>query len=203
MIVLITLISASIQVAIFSAIPLIFYLVKNKKITGFLKYIGLIKPERKSIPISIVVALLYFGGSWLVYWKLGLLDTLRAEGLVGGAIQQMGLCVNAILIVLIKSMVATAMSEEILFRGFLGKRFINLIGFSYGNLLQSILFGLMHGVLFWGIIRNMVGITAIVLLTGTIGYLMGYINEKVGNGSIVPSWITHSLANIMTPLFFI
>ncbi|MCW3141595.1 MAG: CPBP family glutamic-type intramembrane protease [Methanophagales archaeon] len=70
-------------------------------------------------------------------------------------------------------------------------------------LLQSILFGLMHGVLFWEIIRNMAGITAIVLLTGTIGYLMGYINEKLGNGSIIPSWITHSLANIMTPLFFI
>jgi len=61
----------------------------------------------------------------------------------------------------------------------------------------------MHGVLFWEIIRNMAGITAIVLLTGTIGYLMGYINEKLGNDSIIPSWITHSLANIMTPLFFI
>ena len=203
MIVLITLISALIQVAIFSAIPLIFYLVKNKKITGFLRYIGLIKPERKSIPISIVVALLYFGGSWLVYWKLGLLDSLGAEGLVRGAVKQMGFCVDAILIVLIKSTVATAMSEEILFRGFLGKRFINLIGFSYGNLLQSILFGLMHGVLFWEIIRNIVGITAIVLLTGTIGYLMGYINEKVGNGSIIPSWITHSSANIMTLFLFI
>ena len=203
MIVLETLISALLQVAIFSAIPLIFYIVKNRKTTSFLRYIGLIKPERKAILISIVVALLYFGGSWLAYWKLGLLDSLRAEGLGGGTIQQMGLCVDAILIVLIKSMVATAMSEEILFRGFLGKRFINLLGFGYGNLLQSILFGLIHGVLFWGILGNMVGITVIVLLTGTIGYLMGYINEKVGNGSIIPSWIAHSLANIMTPIFFI
>ena len=71
------------------------------------------------------------------------------------------------------------------------------------NFIQGFSWKKVYQFLFWEIIRNIVGITAIVLLTGTIGYLMGYINEKVGNGSIIPSWIIHSSANIMTSFLFI
>ena len=38
----------------------------------------------------------------------------------------------------------------------------------------------------------------IVVFTGLIAYSMGYVNEKMANGSIIPSWIIHSLSNIFS-----
>jgi len=81
---------------------------------------------------------------------------------------------------------------------FVGKRLINLIGFAYGNLIQAVLFGLIHGVLLVLVCGELAGVVAVVLLTGVMGYLVGYINEKKGNGSIVPGWVAHSLANVMS-----
>ena len=63
------------------------------------------------------------------------------------------------------------------------------------NHLFSAIFGILHGILF----LSTVGISAALLITfgiGTIGFLLGFLNERLGNGSIIPSWIAHSLANI-------
>ena len=38
----------------------------------------------------------------------------------------------------------TGLSEEILFRGFLAKRLISRFGFATGNLLQGLVFGILH-----------------------------------------------------------
>ena len=42
-------------------------------------------------------------------------------------------------------MIQTGLSEEILFRGFLGKRLIAKFGFAVGNVVQGLLFGTLHG----------------------------------------------------------
>lgn len=36
------------------------------------------------------------------------------------------------------------------------------------------------------------------VLTGTIGVVMGYLNERLAGGSLVPSWILHAAANMLT-----
>ena len=70
-------------------------------------------------------------------------------------------------------------------------------GFAAGNLIQSILFGLMHGVMFCNA-AGPVKAVLITLFTGSIGWLMGFINEKKAGGSILPGWCIHALANIFS-----
>ena len=43
-------------------------------------------------------------------------------------------------------------------------------------------------------------IAAVIILvfTAMIAWAMGYINEKKANGSIIPSWIIHTIANIFS-----
>ncbi|GGY36885.1 hypothetical protein GCM10007148_01330 [Parvularcula lutaonensis] len=43
---------------------------------------------------------------------------------------------------------------------------------------------------------------AIFLLPGAAGWLMGWLNEKVGNGSIFPGWLMHALGNAVSLTFF-
>lgn len=38
----------------------------------------------------------------------------------------------------------------------------------------------------------------IILFTGVIGWIMGYINEKKADGSILPGWMIHALSNIFS-----
>ena len=45
--------------------------------------------------------------------------------------------------------IQTGLSEEILFRGFLAKRLISRFGFATGNLPQGLVFGLLHGAMFF------------------------------------------------------
>ena len=42
----------------------------------------------------------------------------------------------------------------------------------------------------------------IILFTGIIGWIMGYINEKKANGSILPSWFIHAVANIFSGICY-
>lgn len=198
-----SIISALAQVVLFTMLPLIFYFIKTSKFKGFFKYIGFTKPEKRTVFYALIIAFLYFGISYIVYRGMGILDTLKTMKLPGSVVHHLGFSIQAVFIILINSIIATAMSEEILFRGFLGKRFIRYMGFFYGNLLQSILFGLIHGILVWSILIDISKITSVILLTGTIAYVMGCLNEKWGNGSIIPGIITHSIANVCTILFFI
>ena len=55
----------------------------------------------------------------------------------------------------------------------------------------------MHGVMFFSA-AGPVKAVLITLFTGSIGWLMGYINEKKADGSILPSWSIHAIANIFS-----
>lgn len=68
-----------------------------------------------------------------------------------------------------------------------------------GNMIQSLLFGMIHGIGFFSQI-GFLSAVLIVLFTGGIAFVMGYINEKVANGSVFPSWIIHALTNIISGL---
>ncbi|WP_430112552.1 CPBP family intramembrane glutamic endopeptidase [Paenibacillus sp. B1-33] len=99
--------------------------------------------------------------------------------------------------------IQTGLSEEILFRGFIGKRLNSAFGFATGNTVQAFLFGCLHGVMFFSRTR-VINAVIITLFTALIGWFMGYINEKLAGGSIIPSWMMHGLANsfsAMTMMF--
>ena len=108
-----------------------------------------------------------------------------------------GLGIAALPAILIYAIFKTALSEEIVFRGFLLKRVSGRFGFHVGNVVQSILFGLMHGVMFFSV-TSVINAIIITLVTGGIGWCMGYVKEKKAEGSILPSWCIHAIANIVS-----
>ena len=108
-----------------------------------------------------------------------------------------GLGIGALPAILVYAILNTALSEEILFRGFLLKRISNRFGFVAGNLIQGAMFGLLHGVMFFSSV-GAVKAVVIIAFTGIIGMFMGYVNEKKAGGSIIPSWCIHALANIFS-----
>ncbi|NLV74868.1 MAG: CPBP family intramembrane metalloprotease, partial [Chloroflexi bacterium] len=89
---------------------------------------------------------------------------------------------------LIYAFIQTSLSEEIFFRGFLGKRLIAKLGFGWGNLIQAAVFGALHAVLMYRMI-GAVKAGVIMLYTGTIGWMIGYLNEREAEGSILPGWL--------------
>lgn len=46
----------------------------------------------------------------------------------------------------------------------------------------------------------MVNAIIITLFTALIGWVMGYLNEKLAAGSIIPSWILHGFSNLFSSL---
>lgn len=102
----------------------------------------------------------------------------------------------AVLPALIYSFLQTGLSEEIFFRGFLMRIFIDAFGFNIGNFIQGLLFGVLHGIIFFSVL-GITQVLIVVFITGATGLLMGWINEKQSGGSIVSSWLLHGLANLI------
>lgn len=129
---------------------------------------------------------------------------------VAGADQMAGMGIKALYSALLFG-ISTGFVEELFWRGFLGKRLVIKFGFTIGNHIQGFLFGLMHGVGFFLMLMVLKGhgvleislfslvlkgviITVIVWL---MGWLYGYITEKVAGGSIIPAFLAHALGNFL------
>ena len=190
-----TLINSFIQIILFSLIPFVWWLITARKKMDFFKWIGLKKisgsKENKTW--------LWTAGAIVAFLVLSVFMLMSVKGMETATSDFAGLKLAAVPAVLIYAILKTALPEEIVFRGFLLKRISNKFGFAAGNLIQSILFGLMHGVFFFSA-AGIVKAVLITLFTGSIGWLMGYINEKKADGSIVPGWIIHAAANIFSGL---
>lgn len=185
------LISAIIQIVIFSSLPFIWWVFTAREKTGFLIWIGLRKPiienKRKYITSCVFITglftALFLGIPFLVDNSNMATSQFAGQG------------ARAIIPALIYAYLQTGLSEEIFFRGFLAKRLIGKLGFMIGNTVQGMIFGLIHGIMFLSSVGLVRGIT-IIVLTGILGILMGWINEKQSDGSIVSSWLLHSIANL-------
>ena len=184
-----------IQVILFSLIPFIWWLITARKETNFFKWIGLRKIEdakkNNTIIWTAAVAAAFLAVSFAMLYLVRDTETATSDYSAKGA--------SAIPAVLLYAIVKTALAEEIIFRGFLLKRISAKFDFTVGNIMQSVLFGIMHGIMFFSSV-GMVKAIIIVAFTGGIGWFMGFINEKKANGSIIPSWYIHSAANIFSAL---
>lgn len=188
-------VNSVIQILLFSLIPFIWWLVTARKKCNFFEWIGLKKikgfKEHKTILwILIVLA---------AFLLLSVFMLISVRGMETATSEFSGLGASAIPAILVYAIFNTALPEEILFRGFLLKRVASKFNFTAGNTVQSVLFGLMHGVMFF-LVAGPLKAVLIVLFTGVIGWFMGYLNEKKAGGSIIPSLIIHSTANIFSGL---
>lgn len=195
-----------VNLIVFCAVPVIWWFFRHRKETSFFKWIGLYRPQLKSKWwILIIFALLYyffynFDFTQLVDSKT--LEYIESSSSVSANVFA-GIGAAAILPALIENFIANGIAEEILYRGFLCKRFCKKIGVVQGIVLQAVLFGLMHNVLY--IIAGLdVGLwyhTLTFVFTGTGALLLGWLNEKIFNGSIIPSILLHGAGNFIASMF--
>ena len=194
------LVSSTLQIILFSIIPLICWFVKSRKKESFFKWIGLkkITGGKKTWIAIILVAISFI--------LIGLLTLYAIRDVKTATSVFSGLGVRAIPSIIVYAAFNTALPEELFFRGFLLKRLIKILGFKRANIIQSLIFGLLHGFIFRSYLGT-ITLILIVLFTGIVALFMGKINELYSDGSILPSWIIHTLSNLLSgmcsaPLIF-
>lgn len=188
-------VSSVVQLLLFACIPFLWWLITARKRIGFFQWIGFVfvnKENRKSSLLYTAIVMISFTlVSTFILHVISGTETATSDF--------NGLGIKALPAALIYAIFNTALPEELLFRGFLLKRIAHRFGFIVGNMVQSILFGLLHGVMFFsitGAARAMI----IILFTGGIAFAIGYINEVKSNGSILPGWIIHAVSNLFSAL---
>lgn len=193
-----TMLSAVQQVVVFSLIPLVFYLIKRPKPLSFWQYIGLTPSTRKANLLALALSL-FLATFMLVLTRTNaaIADIMTHPKSVTGAMRQLGFGAEAVLTIGLVAILKTALAEEIFFRGFLAKRLIAVTNFWTGNVIQAVLFGAIHSLLFATMTSNIWFLT-LIFITPTLGALVKtYLNEKLANGSIVPAWIAHASGNVL------
>jgi membrane protease YdiL (CAAX protease family) len=186
------------SILIYSAIPFIWYIISKKKVKEFLNYIGLYKPSKNHVHAIIIVISAYIVSFIIIYILNKQLNGMQTNPFLKiYNTETIGVfCVYTLLYGL-----QTGIGEEILFRGFIGKRLVSKFGFLVGNIVQSLIFAVPHVLTFSE--APILEFTLGMLNALFIGYVFGYITEKIYNGSIVPSIIAHALINISSGLLLI
>lgn len=194
-----------VNLLVFLLIPVVWWFFRHRRETGFFKWIGLYRPKLKSEGW----VLLAFGMVYSFFYNFDftqLVDSNTLEYIASSSVVSAnvfaGLGAMAILPALIENFIANGMAEEILYRGFLCKRFCNKMGTVKGIVLQAALFGLMHNVLYM-VAGLDVGLWYHILtfvFTGTGALLLGWLNEKIFNGSIIPSILLHGTGNFIASM---
>jgi len=184
-------VSSILQIVLFSVIPFVWWFITARKHEKFSSWIGLkrIDGGKKTFAATIMLSVAFI--------LSGVISLYLIRGVETATSEFTGLGVTAIPAILVYAIFNTALPEELLFRGFLLKRLANKFGFYTANLLQALLFGLIHGVMFFAVV-GVVKAVLIILFTGAVAWFMGCVNEQSSNGSIIPGWIIHATSNLFS-----
>lgn len=187
-------INSLLEIILFSLLPFLFWYLSARKQERFPDWIGLkkIKGAKKTALAIILVTVFYLAISLVFLKGLNNIESATSEF--------QGLGFAALPAIFIYAVFNTSFPEEVLFRGFILKRLANKLGFTKANFIQGILFGLLHGVMFFPLVGNLKSIL-IILLTSLAAFAMGYVNEEISGGSIIPSWIIHTISNLIAGLY--
>lgn len=193
-------ISAVLQVLIFTLIPFIFFLLRKDRSVTFRQYIGFYWPPSRAIVYSIMTSLIFLVAAiGVIYTDDGVRQMVMTPPSVTGRLRMMGFSTTTVITLLLIALMKTSLSEEIFFRGFLAKRLIKWLGYGKGNMLQALIFGVIHLLLFLGLAKPSIFALLFIFVFSTFaGWSIGFIKEKYGNGSIIPGWIAHGLGNTIS-----
>lgn len=194
-----------VNLIVFSLLPIIWWFFRHRKEEGFFRWIGFFKPQLKSKWwVLLIFAILYYFFYNFDFTQFVSPETLEyiENSASVSANAFAGIGVAAILPAFIENFIANGVAEEILYRGFIYKRLISKIGLVKGIILQAVLFGLMHNILY--ILAGLdVGLwyhTLTFIFTGMGALLLGWLNEKIFNGSIIPSILLHGAGNFIASM---
>ena len=181
---------------LFLTLPFIWWLTRDKNKISFIKYLGVKKPIVKNKRNYIITFLFtIFILSFLPF----IIVPLFIDSSNMATSQFKGKGISALFPALIYAFLQIGLSEELFFRGFLTKRFVKKFGFNIGNSIQALLFGLMHGIMFREL-SGILGAVIVTLITAMAGWLMGVINEKQSEESIISSWLLHGCVNTLASI---
>jgi len=194
------LISSAVQLALVLTIVGALWFVFARSKASFASWIGLTSPPRHALLMALAATLaLTMVKVPLLAWPLWL-ESVRGGGSVMGGLKEMGLSTETVVILVVIAVIKTALTEEIFFRGLIAKRLFAWLGFTKGNVAQALIFGAVHLGLFavpngppWSLGLAL----AFVLFPAVTGWLIGYLNERVGGGSIAPGWAMHAAGNTL------
>lgn len=194
-----------VNLIVFSLLPIIWWFFRHRKEEGFFRWIGFFKPQLKSKWwVLLIFAILYYffyNFDFTQFVSPETLEYIENSASVSANVFA-GIGVAAILPAFIENFIANGVAEEILYRGFLCKRLISKVGLVKGIILQAVLFGLMHNILY--ILAGLnVGLWYHILtfiFTGMGALLLGWLNEKIFNGSIIPGILLHGAGNFIASL---
>ena len=191
-------IGAILQVAVFMLIPFLVYLITKRKAKGFWDYIGLKRSNQKANLLAVAACLVFVLPIMiLLYFSADFKEIMFDPKSVTGKFRAMGFSGASLFLVMVHAIFKTSFAEEVLFRGFLAKRLIAWLGYQWGNIVQASLFAALHSAIFMTITDD-IGFLIFIFLAPFAGaYISVYLNEKVANGSIIPGWISHGLANVL------
>jgi membrane protease YdiL (CAAX protease family) len=190
-------INALVQVVLFTLIPFVWWLITAHKKENFFRWIGFKKPVFSNTRLFIIIVFAY---TVVTVLSQALNGILVSRSITASA-QFTEFTVPQLINGLVYGLVQTGLAEEILFRGFLMKRLGRQFGFAIGNVLQALVFGLLHGVLFFIAGASIPSAIIITVIPAAVGWLLGYVNEKLSGGSILPSYLMHGLGNVLVALF--
>lgn len=200
-----SIITSIINLVVFSTIPFIWWYFRHRKETGFCNWLGLFKPKLKSkwwvLVIFAVVYYFFYSYDFTKFVDSDTMAYIEGSSSISANVFA-GIGAAAIIPAFIQNFMANGVAEEILFRGFLCKRFCNKFGTIQGIVLQAVLFAIMHNATY--VIAGLeVGLRYHILLfafTGIAALLLGWLNEKIYNGSVIPSILLHGAGNFIASM---
>lgn len=167
------LVNGILELIIVSFIPFMTWLIWRRKKVGFFDWIGLkpVQTQRKGRLVQTIFGftLLFTLFSIVVFSWFDPSKTATADFA--------GKRFGALPAILAYAILGTALPEEIFFRGFLLKRLQGKLGFLGANLAQSLLFGLIHALMFIQLIGFLKAVMIFAFIS-LIAYVFGTINEK-------------------------
>lgn len=184
---------------------------KGKK--SFVEFLGLVDAGNQfdRTYFGVLAGLVLFGVG-TTYLQYNFSDTFRgflvSESSPYGKILKLSeTSLFALLSGFVYCFISAGGSEEILFRGLIAKKMYLWFGKFKGNILQALIFWLMHLLIFrfvTGHWFSWVQVFGFVVSFG-LGLLLGYLNFRKNGESIWPSWIAHGVVNYFTflTLFFL
>ena len=188
-----TMLSALLQVGIVLVIAGVVYFAMRRRGGPFLRFVGLQPTSFLALAAGAAVGLVVVAA---ILVTPGMSELASSEGTVAGDAIRNGSSAPLLLSLFVTAVFKTSLSEELLFRGVIGKRLIAWLGFQRGNFIQATLFGLVHLLLLLVPAASAVLVASMVLITGISGWINGWLNERVGGGSILPGWAAHAVANV-------
>ena len=169
---------------------------------------GIIKPTApwkevaKLIAILIAVHFSINGIEWILGLSGGLNELMETVPVAELAIIEpapMALCAG-----IAYAFLRTGGAEELLFRGVFFTRLVHWFGFLPANILQGVIFALLHNAIIYLALPNAplwIHVDLFVRIT-ILSWLVGWYMIKRDRGSIFLPWICHGCANLFTFLSF-